>query len=131
MKRYLADTHALVWFLAEPKKLGGRAARIFAGLGTSTEILVSAISLWEVALLHDEGHLRLVEGFSAWCDALAALSGIRIEPLLRDDVEQARSLAGLRDPSDRLIAGTSLRLGVPVISKDRRMQTDARLRLVW
>jgi PIN domain nuclease of toxin-antitoxin system len=131
MKRYLADTHALIWFLAKPSKLGRRAARIFDGLGVTTEVHVSSMSLWEVALLQDEGHLRLAEGFSAWCDGLAGRAGIRLEPLLRDDVEQARGLGGLRDPSDRLIAGTALRLGVPLLSKDRMMRVENRIRVVW
>jgi PIN domain nuclease of toxin-antitoxin system len=131
MKRYLADTHALIWFLAKPSKLGRRATRIFDGLGVTTEVHVSSMSLWEVALLQDEGHLRLAEGFSAWCDGLAGRAGIRLEPLLRDDVEQARALGALRDPSDRLIAGTALRLGVPLLSKDGMMRVENRIRVVW
>ena len=131
MKRYLADTHALVWFLAKRSKLGRHAARVFEGLGVTTEVHVSSITLWEVALLHDEGHLRLGEGFSAWCNALADLEGIRLEPLLRDDVEEARSLGRLLDPSDRLIAGTALRLGVPLLSRDAKMKAEKRIRLVW
>ncbi|HEX6274784.1 MAG TPA: type II toxin-antitoxin system VapC family toxin [Polyangiaceae bacterium] len=131
MKRYLADTHALVWFLSQPVKLGRRAARVFDGLGVTAEVHVSTISLWEVALLHDEGHLRLAEGFSAWCDALARVNGIRLEPLLPDDVEHARSLGALSDPSDRLIAGTALRLGVPMLSKDSRLRAERLLELVW
>jgi len=131
VKRYLADTHALIWFLARPSKLGRRAARVFEALGATTEVHVSSISLWEVSLLQDEGHLKLAEGFSAWCDGLAGHAGIRLEPLLRDDIEQARRLGALRDPSDRLIAGTSLRLGVPLLSRDEKMKAEARLRVVW
>jgi len=131
VKRYLADTHALIWFLAQSSRLGRRAARVFDGLGVSTEVHVSSITLWEVALLHDGGEVKLADGFSAWCNALAALTGIRLEPLLREDVEQARSLGALRDPSDRLIAGTALRLGVPLLSRDRKMRAERRLRLVW
>jgi PIN domain nuclease of toxin-antitoxin system len=131
MKRYVADTHALVWFLSRPSKLGRRAARVFEGLGVTAEVHVSAISLWEVALLHDEGHLRLTEGFPAWCDGLASVRGIRLEPLLRDDIEHARTLGRLSDPSDRLIAGTALRLGVPMLSKDSSLKAEKGLRLVW
>ncbi|HEX9294780.1 MAG TPA: type II toxin-antitoxin system VapC family toxin [Polyangiaceae bacterium] len=131
MKRYLADTHALIWFLTTPSKLGGRAARVFGGLGASTEVSVSVLTLWEVALLYDEGHLRLPSGFSAWCDALEGLRGIRIEPILRNDVEEARALGSLNDPFDRLIAGTARRLGVPLLSRDARMTGERRLRVVW
>jgi PIN domain nuclease of toxin-antitoxin system len=101
-----------------------------AGTGRC-EVLVSVVSLWEIALLHDEASIRLPAGFSAWCDALVAVEGVRVEPLLLGDVEEARMLRGLRDPHDRLIAGTALRLGVALITADARMGSDARLRAVW
>ena len=131
MKRYLADTHALLWFLSTPEKLGRKAARVFATLGAGSEISISTITVWEVAVLHDEGQVRLSAGFSAWHEALARLSGVRIEPLFGEDVEEARGLRSLVDPFDRLIAGTALRLGVPLISRDRRIAKERRLRLVW
>jgi PIN domain nuclease of toxin-antitoxin system len=89
------------------------------------------VSLWEVAMLHDEGKLRLAAGFVAWCDALEALPGVSVEPLLRRDIEEARGLRVLVDPHDRLIAGTALRLGVPLITADRRIAVERRVRTVW
>jgi PIN domain nuclease of toxin-antitoxin system len=130
-KRYLADTHALLWFLVDPAQLAKKAAQAFDALGNGVQIHFSTVSLWEVAFLHDAGHIRLSEGFSAWCDALEGLPGMKLEPLLRGDVEEARSLRLLKDPFDRLIAGTALRLGVPLISRDTRMATVQGLRVVW
>lgn len=133
MKRYLADTHAVLWFAGgQLRRLGSRARRAFAEADARrSEILVSVVSLWEIAMLHDEGSIRLPAGFSAWCDALSALAGLRIEPLTRGDVEEARSLAGLPDPHDRLIGGTALRLGAALLTADRRMRGERRLRTVW
>jgi PIN domain nuclease of toxin-antitoxin system len=131
VKRYLADTHALLWSLATPERLGAKAARVFRGLGATSEVHVSTVSLWEIAVLHDEGQLRLKAGFSAWHEALAALPGIRIEPLVGADIEEARSLPSLRDPFDRLIAGTSLRLNVPLLSRDARIGRERRVRVIW
>lgn len=130
MKRYLADTHALLWFASGSPKLSRRARRIFEGIGASTEVLVSTVSLWDIALLHDSAAIRLASGFSVWCSAVED-AGIRFEPLRREDVEEARSLPALVDPADRLIAGSALRLGVPLISADRRMAANAGLRIVW
>jgi PIN domain nuclease of toxin-antitoxin system len=133
MKTYLADTHAIVWFIGgERRRLGRRARRVFDEQAADRcEIRVSVISLWEIALLHDAGALHLPAGFSAWCDALEGLARFSIEPMLRSDVELARSLAGLRDPSDRLIAGTALRLGAALITADARIRDDSRIPTVW
>ncbi len=43
---------------------------------------------------------------------------------------EARSLRALADPFDRLIAGTALRLGVPLISADARIAASA-VKTVW
>jgi PIN domain nuclease of toxin-antitoxin system len=131
VKHYLADTHALLFYLSQPNRLGAAARRAFDGLGTTSTVHVSSISLWEVALLHEKGHVRLAAGYSAWSDALGEESGIKVELLLPGDIEQARALAHLPDPFDRLIAGTSLRLGVPILGKDQRMKRGGRVRLVW
>jgi PIN domain nuclease of toxin-antitoxin system len=92
---------------------------------------VSSLSLWEVALLYEQGHVRLAAGYSAWSDAVAGGSGIKVEPLFPADIDQARALPHLLDPFDRLIAGTALRLGVPIIGKDQRMKRGGRVRLIW
>jgi len=133
LKIYLADTHALLWYAGgQLERLGARARRIFARLGSGTcQIALSVVSLWEIALLHDEGKIRLRQGFSAWCDAVDATDGFRIEPLLRADVEEARSLRGLIDPHDRLIAGTAVRLAAPLITRDRRISRDTRVKTLW
>ena len=133
MKIYLADTHTVLWYASgQRERLGVRARRLFTRLGSGTcEIALSVVSLWEIALLHDEGRIRLQQGFSAWCDAVEATDGFRIEPLLRADVEEARSLRGLVDPHDRLIAGTAVRLGAPLITRDRRISKDTRVRTLW
>jgi PIN domain nuclease of toxin-antitoxin system len=132
MPRHLADTHATLWFAADPRRLGPKARRLFAGLnGTTHEMLVSVVSLWEVAMLCDDGAIRLPAGFSAWCDALEEQVGVRVIPLLREDVEAARAFRDLKDPHDRLIAGTAARLGVPLVTRDQRMTAHRRVRTVW
>jgi PIN domain nuclease of toxin-antitoxin system len=133
VKRYLADTHTILWFAGGRRgRLGAAARRAFsAAEAARAEILVSVVTLWEIAILHDEGAIRLPAGFTAWCDALTALAGLRVEPLTRADVDQARSLHGLRDPHDRLIGGTALRLGAALVTADRRMRSERQLRTVW
>ena len=131
MKQYVADTHAILWYAAGSRKLGPAAARVFESLGTTTEVCVSSISLWEVALLYELGRINLPRGYAAWCDTLERHPGIRIEPLFSDDVDAARGLGTVADPYDRLIAGTALRLGAPLLSRDLRLRKDRRIRVVW
>jgi PIN domain nuclease of toxin-antitoxin system len=133
MKGYVADTHVVLWFAAgERQRLGRKVRRIIDDLSSGRSIVsVSVVSLWEIAMLHDQGRIRLRAGFTAWSDALERLRGVSIEPLTRGDVEEARSLRELLDPHDRLIAGTSLRLGVPLLTADERMADHRRVVTIW
>jgi PIN domain nuclease of toxin-antitoxin system len=54
-----------------------------------------------------------------------------MEPLLPEDVDEARALAGLRDPFDRIIAGTTIRLGLPLLTRDEVMTQSTRVRTWW
>ncbi len=57
--RLLLDTHVFLWGIAEPEKL---PERVQAALRDETnELLVSAASLWEIALKVRAGKLRLPE----------------------------------------------------------------------
>jgi PIN domain nuclease of toxin-antitoxin system len=131
MNRYVADTHALLWSFGNPSKLGRNAARVFAELGTTVDVHVSTVSLWEIARLYELGRVDLPAGYAGFSDGLTRKPGIRIEPLFIDDVDEARRLGDLADPFDRLIAGTALRLNAPLLSRDSRMKGDRRLRIVW
>lgn len=132
MTLYVADTLVLVWwFSGNQKKVGHRARRVLSRFATGTDTLaISAVSLWELALLQESGALSLGEGYAAFVDGLVR-AGVRIEAMTVGDVEEARGLPGLVDPHDRLIAGLSLRLKAPLLTADRRIAGDRRVRVVW
>ena len=56
--------------------------------------------------------------------------GFQIQPLLWEDVNEARGLP-FDDPFDCLIAGTALRIGVPLITKDTVISESGLLETVW
>lgn len=56
---------------------------------------------------------------------------MRIEPLLPEDIEEARGLGAVADPFDRLLGGTALRLSAPLISKDSRLKRLRGVRTMW
>lgn len=133
VKRYVADTHAVLWWLggAMPR-LGRTARRIFRQADTgSCEIILSVMSLWEIGVLYDAGRLRLPLGYGNWCDELERHPGFRVEPLTRHDVELGRAVRGLREPADRLIAATALRLQAPLLTADQRIAGSGALRVLW
>lgn len=109
----------------EAKRLLKRAAR------TGDVFGIPSVCLFEVAQLEERGRLKLRMPFEEWCSLLETSGGLRILPLDLSAVAEARALPTLRDPFDRLIAGTALAHGVPLISPDRRLARSGRVAVVW
>jgi PIN domain nuclease of toxin-antitoxin system len=59
----------------------------------------------------------------AWFDDLLALPGVRLIPLGHRAAIAASGLPGTlhRDPADRLLIATARELGVPLVTRDRRI----------
>jgi PIN domain nuclease of toxin-antitoxin system len=73
------DTHAWVWWLTKPAKLGKKAAR---ALARASRIGVPAICPWEVAMKAEAKKLRFDRAYDAWIeDTLAEDSRVELVPL--------------------------------------------------
>lgn len=68
--KYLLDTHIVLWWMTDPKQIAPKASKIIAD--KENDILVSTVSLWEMAIKKSIGRLTLprniievlhVEGF--------------------------------------------------------------------
>jgi len=64
MKGYLLDTHALMWAINEPSRLGGKAVEVLRDRGNL--LVVSAASAWE---LHTKNRIGKLPGAGPWLDA--------------------------------------------------------------
>jgi len=113
----VADTHAVVWHLSEPARLGRQARRLLASADAgSAVVFVPAIALVEIALLHERGRLRF--GADQVASLLAQQPGWQVLAL---DIEQCMrfaTLPSMKDPMDRLVASASLALGAVLVSAD-------------
>jgi len=128
--RACIDTHALIWYLSRPKKLGRAATRRLreadAGRG---EILVPAIVLVELTLLREAG--RNVIGVPQVEALLAAQPAFQLEPLDMAQATEFALLDSLPDPFDRLIVATARSADVPLISADTVIDASALVETIW
>ena len=115
MRTALIDTHAFIWFLDDDRRLSEAARREIAP--RANRILLSAVSVWELAIKVSAGRLQLAD------DPLAASEreGIEGLPVTLEHAWSSRDLPLRRDhkdPFDRMIAAQALSEGIPVISAD-------------
>jgi PIN domain nuclease of toxin-antitoxin system len=127
----VVDTHPLVWHLTgQTSRLSRRARQAFTAAESGRWTLrVPVIVLYEIVLLERSG--RIKGSYRDLRDQLAAHPGFPIEPLLPDDIDEARSLADLADPYDRLIAGTATRLGLPLLTRDEALTAARGIPTIW
>jgi PIN domain nuclease of toxin-antitoxin system len=70
--KYLADTHVWYHWRAAPKKLSREHARVLRRAeGRNEEVAVSAISLWELAMLATAGRIRVSAPLESWIEGMA------------------------------------------------------------
>lgn len=131
--RYVLDTHALIDFASDDRRrLGKRVIDLMMRMRIGAiEAHVSVISLWEVALLAERGRLGMSGGYQAWSSSLRRAAGLLVEPLLPQDIENARAFPSLVDPADRLIVGTALRLSATLVTSDARITESGVVPVLW
>ena len=130
---YVTDTHALVFYVTGVlRRMSPRCVRIFRRAEEQRDrVHVPLICFFEMALLFERGRIKSQPGLDECHARVAAFPGLPIEQLGWEDVREARGLAGLVDPFDRLIAGTALRLDAPLLTNDERIRASGLVRTVW
>jgi PIN domain nuclease of toxin-antitoxin system len=120
--RVLLDTHILVRWLADPKRLSRGQTRILDEVVRRRETVgISAITLLEVALLSSDGRLRMKLTADEVFNELEASPVFRILPLTVDVAKELSSLSALRDPADRVIVATARVHGLRLLTSDQRI----------
>ena len=114
------DTHVLLWLRYGEGRLGKRARRILEDAWLAGDAAVSAISFWEIAMLHDRRRLTLLRDIESWRGALLAEGLVEIPVDGQVGIRAARLADFHGDPADRLIVATALE-GQRLATADRRI----------
>ena len=115
--KYLLDTHTLLWFLTDDKKLSRRARQLIES--SSNESFISIVNLWEIAIKTGLGTLDLDKPFEQMFPEQLHLNRIDILDITVNSLIQLTTLPfHHRDPFDRLIIAQGLAEGMPIISVD-------------
>ncbi len=119
--------------VGEPKRLSPRVRRHIESEMRSERLLVSSMSVWEVAMLSERGRLALTIGVEDWvahCEELPFLSFV---PVGNRIALQSVRLPGFPspDPVDRIIVATALGLGATLVTADRHIHAYSGVRTIW
>lgn len=119
----LLDTHVWLWVVAGAPQLSTEA-RGAIGLAVGRGVLrISAISLWEIALLASRGRIVLGKPASLWLEEALAEPGPAIEPLTARVAVESCELPEVfhADPANRMIVATARVTNARLMTRDRRI----------
>lgn len=123
--RVLLDTHTVIWALEGSEKLSSKARNLIET--PSNEILVSAVSAWEIAIKRALGRLTTPD------DLEGAIEGVGFValPLSFSAPALTETLgAHHQDPFDRMLVAQAIEEKVPIVTADKRIGRYA-VRTIW
>ena len=119
----LLDTHIWFFYINEgPEKLSDAAQQAIR----QNDILgVSIISCWEIAMLVAKQRLKFSIDVQDWVGQALKYKGIKLLELTPEIAVLSTRLPGTfhKDPADRMIVATCLKLGAPLLTLDQGIKT--------
>ena len=122
--RLLLDTHIALWLDSGDDRLRASTRALIDGCWQNGgAILLSAITVWEIALLVDTGRIDLDVPVAEWIERFLDCPGIEAVPLGHQAASRSYQLHHLehRDPADRLLIATAIELACPLVTYDERI----------
>lgn len=121
--RFLLDTHILLWWLADDERLSKSASATIADPGT--EVYVSVVSLWEIAIKVGKGKLRTD------LEEIAEQVALMDFRMLTVEAHHVRAYAKLpalhNDPFDRMLVAQAIAEPLQLLTHDRYLSPYSEL----
>jgi len=127
---YVTDTHALIWYLTNDKKLGKQASVVFtAAERGETRIIISAVVVAELYYANQKNNW--FPDFNQLYHDLMAKPQFRFVPLVPDHILDFTRDRAVPEMHDRIIAGLARRLGAPLLARDPQIIAAHIAQIVW
>lgn len=119
----LLDTHILVWLAEGSDELTKPSVARLEDATRDRGLAVSAISFWEIAMLHRRRRITLSLPVQRWRALVLETSSLIEAPLTGDVAIESVNLPGdlHSDPADRMLVATARLRGWTLATRDERI----------
>lgn len=119
--KLLLDTHAFLWFIEDSSQLSADAKNL---LESDVDLLISAASLWEIAVKISIGKLTLTQPFDVFIPDQLTKNAIDLLPIGIPHLALVSTLPlHHRDPFDRLLVAQAIIEQISIMSIDGKFDT--------
>ena len=133
MIRAVADTHAVIWYLFQDSRLSLKARSYIEQVTLAgDQIAFSSITLAEIVYLTERNRIP-VETFVQLLEIVDTGRSVWVEVPFDREVAfaiQQVDRAQVPELPDRIVAATAFHLGVPVITRDHKIQAS-NISTIW
>lgn len=113
---YLLDTHIIIWWLTDPKRIAAKASKIISDKENS--IFISTASLWEMAIKKSLGRLTLPRNIVE----ILQTEGFQIIPIGHEEALGISDLPFVhQDPFDRILVMQAKLYNYVLITRDKNI----------
>lgn len=123
MKKYLIDTHILLWLIFDPDKIDKKKLELLKN--RKNKILVADISFWEISLKYNLGKLELSGLIPDELPKIAEQMGLEVIDVNKDVMASFYKLPKTKthkDPFDRIIIWKCISSSLVLITQDNKFQ---------
>jgi PIN domain nuclease of toxin-antitoxin system len=115
--RLLVDTHVWLWLQTSPERIG--SSRLEQLADPETEVLVSSVTAWEIAIKFALGKLALPDEPATYVpDRMRSTGSVELPVQHRHALAVATLPLHHRDPFDRLLIAQALDERIPLLTAD-------------
>jgi PIN domain nuclease of toxin-antitoxin system len=122
-KEVFLDTHIFLWLVDGDSRLKNKTLDLINDTSEHGKLMLSAISIWEIALLESKNRISLNQSINNWVNDAINLSGVKVLDLSKEVLIESCNLRGNihSDPADRIIIASSRMYKIPLITYDARI----------
>ena len=118
----LLDTHCWIWSqFGLDHEFSAAGLSLFRRAASDGILLLSIISVWEVALLESKRRIHLQMDCFDWVSQALKTPGLSLVPLTPEIAVESSHLPGNLhgDPVDRILVATARNMGARLMTRDR------------
>jgi len=122
MKKYLLDTHYIIWLLLDTSKIKDNILRIIQN--PENVIFYSDISLWEIAIKTKVGKLNIKRDLKTLPEAMKIqnIDILQLKQLHIFETLEIQSFENHKDPFDRLLIAQAKIENLTIITDDEKFK---------